>query len=67
MKSIIQSRLDESQTILQSPSPAVIIQSFTEKVIEIKVMCWVPDLTKAGTVRSDLMLDIITVRDKKGR
>ncbi len=58
VKSIIQSRLLVNEGILQSPDPAVIIQSFTDKAIEIKVMCWVPDLTKAGSVRSNVMLDI---------
>lgn len=57
-KSIIQSRLIENKTILQSPNPAVIIQSFTEIGIELKVMCWVPDLTKAGSIRSEVMADI---------
>lgn len=57
-KAIIQTQLSESKLILQSPDPAVIIQSFAEKGIEVKVMCWVPDLTKAGSVRSAVMLDI---------
>ncbi len=58
VKSIILSRLQVNESILQSPAPGVIIQSFTEKGIEIKVMCWVPDLTKAGSVRSNVMLDV---------
>jgi small-conductance mechanosensitive channel len=58
VKSLIQSRLIENKSILQSPSPTVIIQSFTEKGIELKVMCWVPDLTKAGAVRSEVMVDL---------
>jgi potassium efflux system protein len=58
VKSIIQSRLLANASILQLPAPSVIIQSFTDKAIEIKVMCWVPDLTKAGSVRSNVMLDI---------
>ncbi|MES2005895.1 MAG: mechanosensitive ion channel domain-containing protein [Bacteroidota bacterium] len=58
VQSIIRTRLLLLEGILQTPAPAVIIQSFTEKAIEIKVMCWVPDLTKAGSVRSNVMLDI---------
>ncbi len=58
MKSIIQSRLVDNKMILQTPNPSVIIQSFTDKGIELKIMCWVPDLTKAGLVRSEVMADI---------
>ncbi len=58
MKNIIQARLAENKMILQKPNPSVIIQSFTDKGIELKIMCWVPDLTKAGLVRSEVMADI---------
>jgi len=58
VKSLIQSKLITDETILQSPNPSVIIESFTDKGVEIKIMCWVPDLTKAGSVRSNLMLAI---------
>jgi small-conductance mechanosensitive channel len=58
IKTIIQSRLIDNKTILQMPKPTVIIQSFTDKGIELKIMCWVPDLTKAGTVRSEVMEEI---------
>jgi len=58
IKALVQERLQQNEHILQSPNPAVIIQTFADQAIEIKVMCWIPDLTKAGSVRSDLMLDI---------
>ncbi|MDE3143840.1 MAG: mechanosensitive ion channel [Bacteroidota bacterium] len=58
VKTLIQSRLKQNESILQSPAPAVIVQTFAGQAIEIKILCWVPDLTKASSVRSNTMLDI---------
>ncbi|OIR13073.1 mechanosensitive channel MscK precursor [mine drainage metagenome] len=58
VKTLIQSRLKQNENILQSPAPAVVVQTFAGQAIEIKILCWVPDLTKAASVRSNVMLDI---------
>lgn len=57
-KAVIQKKLDQNEIILQTPEPAINIQSFTDRAIEIKIMCWIPDLTKSGSVRTKLMFDI---------
>jgi small-conductance mechanosensitive channel len=61
VKSLIQEQLKKNEAILQEPNPNSIVHAFTDQAIEIKVLCWVPDLTKAGTVRSNLMIDICEV------
>ncbi len=58
VKKLVQSRLVQNEIILQSPAPTVIVQTFAGQAIEIKIMCWVPDLSKAASVRSNVMLDI---------
>jgi small-conductance mechanosensitive channel len=58
VKSLIQEQLKKNEAILQEPDPHAIVHAFTDQAIEIKILCWVPDLTKAGTVRSNLMIDI---------
>ncbi len=55
-KAIIEETIASSEHILQTPAPVVIVKDFGEKVVTIRIMFWVPDLSIAGSLRSTLML-----------
>jgi potassium efflux system protein len=58
IKSLLQEQLLKNEHVLKSPAPAVNIQAFQPTAVEIKVMWWIPDLTKAGSARSELMQQV---------
>jgi hypothetical protein len=46
--------------------PSVNIQEFEPTGVEIKIMWWIPDLTKAGSVRSKVMESIYETLNSAG-
>jgi potassium efflux system protein len=59
VKNIITSALTASKHILQKPAPAVILQTFVDNGIDIRVLFWIPDLSKSGSTRSNVMVEIL--------
>jgi small-conductance mechanosensitive channel len=66
IKSIIVSELSKNENVLKNPSVEVNIQDFAPSAIQLKIMWWVPDLHKAGSVRSGVMQDVYEALDKAG-
>ena len=58
VRKIIEQTISKNNRILQTPSPEIVLNEFTEKNVEIKVLFWVPDLTAATSLRSITMLEI---------
>jgi small-conductance mechanosensitive channel len=58
VKNIIQQTLESNEDILQTPAPAILLQTFADSALEVKVAFWVPDLSKAGSIRSQVMMEV---------
>ena len=65
-KEIIKETLDKSEHILHDPSPVILVQTFAEKSIEIRIIFWVTDLATAGTMRSSAMIEIFEALQQGG-
>jgi potassium efflux system protein len=66
IKSLILAQLEKNEDILHTPMPAVNVQEFEPTAVEIKIMWWIPDLTKAGSVRSKVMESIYEALNSAG-
>ncbi|HEV3221866.1 MAG TPA: mechanosensitive ion channel domain-containing protein [Puia sp.] len=66
IKSLILAQLEKNDDILHTPMPSVNIQEFEPTGVEIKIMWWIPDLTKAGSVRSKVMESIYETLNSAG-
>jgi potassium efflux system protein len=66
VKNIMTSALSASKHILQKPAPAVILQTFVDNGIDIRVLFWIPDLSKSGSTRSNVMVEILEALKKGG-
>jgi len=58
IKTIITEVLKKNENIMQSPDPAILVQQFGDWVINLKILFWVSDLSYAGGIRSNAMIDI---------
>ena len=58
VKSLVLDQLQKNEDILQSPLPMVNVQEFESTAVEFKIMWWIPDLGKEGSVRSKVMSGI---------
>jgi len=59
VRSLIGDKLAQNETILHKPAPTIIVQAFTDNAVQIRVIFWVPDLSSAGTLRSNVMVDVL--------
>ena len=66
VKSIMSDTLKKSQNILQTPAPVVILQTFVDNGIDVRVLFWIPDLSKSGSTRSNVMVEILDALTKAG-
>jgi small-conductance mechanosensitive channel len=55
---LIQETLANNDKILKSQPPAVVLHQFGDLAIKLKVLFWVQDLTEAGAIRSNAMIEI---------
>ena len=58
VRKIIEQTISKNHRILQTPAPEIVVNEFTEKNVEIKVLFWVPDLSTASSLRSITMIEI---------
>lgn len=58
VRKIIEQTISKNNRILQTPAPEIVLNEFTEKNVEIKVLFWVPDLSTASALRSLIMIEI---------
>ncbi|MEJ7913769.1 MAG: mechanosensitive ion channel domain-containing protein, partial [Chitinophagaceae bacterium] len=66
VKSLIQETLLKNENILQPPEPIVILQAFTDLAIEVKILFWASELSKAGTLRSNVMMEVFEALSAAG-
>ncbi|HTB52896.1 MAG TPA: mechanosensitive ion channel domain-containing protein [Ferruginibacter sp.] len=66
VKTIMTDTLKKSEYILQNPAPVVILQTFVDNGIDIRVLFWIPDLSKSGSTRSNVMIQILDALNKEG-
>jgi potassium efflux system protein len=65
-KTLMTDTLKKSQHILQTPAPVVILQTFVDNGIDVRVLFWIPDLSKSGSTRSNVMVEILDALQKAG-
>ncbi|HEY0298231.1 MAG TPA: hypothetical protein VGB84_03340, partial [Arachidicoccus sp.] len=41
-----------------SPAPSILLQSFADEALEVKVGFWVDNLSNASSIRSNVMIDV---------
>ncbi|MEO6550660.1 MAG: mechanosensitive ion channel domain-containing protein [Ferruginibacter sp.] len=58
VKDLIQNVLENNDRIMKTPGPGIIVQQFGDWTIDLKVLFWVNDLTEAGSIRSNAMIEI---------
>ncbi len=44
---------------MKDPKPAVTVDTFANDMVNYEIKFWVPDMSEVGTIRNELMLDII--------
>jgi len=66
VKKIILQTLESNENILQIPAPAILLQTFADSALEVKVSFWVPDLSKAGSIRSEVMITVYNALEDDG-
>jgi small-conductance mechanosensitive channel len=58
VREIIRQTLAGNEKIMPTPGPSVIVKQFGERTIDLKISFWVFDLSEAGAVRSNAMIEI---------
>lgn len=66
IKSLVLGQLEKNADILQNPVPAVNVQEFEPTAVEFRIMWWIPDLAKEGSVRSKVMSGIYETLNNAG-
>src|SRR5450432_250078 len=49
----------KNDKIMRDPKPAVTVETFANELVNYEIKFWVPDMSDVGTIRNDLMLNII--------
>ncbi len=58
-RDLILEELNKNEKIMRDPKPAVTVDTFANNMVNYEVKFWVPDMSEVGTIRNELMLDII--------
>jgi len=58
VRKLIADKLAGNERIMQMPEPAIVIQDFGEYAIAIRTLFWVADLSVAGEVRTEAMIEV---------
>jgi potassium efflux system protein len=65
-RDLILDELKKNDKIMRDPKPAVTVETFTNNLVNYEVKFWVPDMSEVGSIRNELMLDIIESFSKNG-
>ena len=57
-RKVILDVLGKSDKILKTPAPGMVLDAFADNALNIKITAWVPDLSSAGSTRSEIMIDV---------
>jgi potassium efflux system protein len=66
VKKTIQDILAKNEVILQTPQPSILLQTFADSGFEVNISFWVPDLSKAGSIRSEVMIAVYNALKESG-
>ena len=66
VRNLIADKLAKNQRILPLPKPVIIVQDFGEYAVGIRTLLWVADLSVAGEVRTEAMIDVKSVLSEAG-
>ena len=58
VKTIIQDTLTKNEKIMITPAPAIMLKQFGDRALDLKILFWVYDLSDAGSIRSNAMIEI---------
>ena len=59
-RDLVLEELNKNQKIMRDPKPAVTVDTFANNAVNFEVKFWVPDMSEVGTIRNELMMDIIS-------
>jgi len=65
-RNLILDEINKNGKIMRDPIPAVTVETFSNNLVNYEIKFWVPDMSEVGTIRNDLMLDIIESFAKNG-
>jgi len=66
VRRIILDTLEKSDKILKTPAPGILLDAFADTALSIKITVWVPDLSSAGSTRSQIMIDVYNALSAAG-
>jgi potassium efflux system protein len=58
-RDLILDALKTNDKIMRDPKPAVTVDTFANNSVNYEVKFWVPDMSESGSIRNELMLNII--------
>jgi potassium-dependent mechanosensitive channel len=58
-RDLVLEELNKNQKIMRDPKPAVTVDTFANNAVNYEIKFWVPDMSEVGSIRNDLMLNII--------
>ena len=58
--------INQNEKIMRDPKPAVTVDTFAANMVNYELKFWVPDMSEVGTIRNELMLNIIESFLKNG-
>lgn len=56
---LMQDEINKTDKIMRDPKPVVTVDTFTNNLVNYELKFWVPDMSEVGTIRNELMLNII--------
>jgi potassium-dependent mechanosensitive channel len=63
---LIRESLAKNEKIILTPEPAILIQEFGGRAIDLKILFWVNDLNEGGGIRSNAMMEIFETLTDNG-
>jgi potassium efflux system protein len=58
-RDLILEEMNKNEKIMRDPKPAVTAETFSGNAVNYEVKFWVPDMSEVGSIRNELMLNII--------
>jgi potassium-dependent mechanosensitive channel len=58
-RDLILDEVNKNEKVMRDPKPAVTVETFANNSVNYEVKFWVPDMSEVGSIRNELMLDII--------
>ncbi len=58
-RDLILDEINKNEKIMRDPKPAVSVDTFANNSVNFEITFWIPDMSEIGSLRNDLMLDIM--------